>query len=152
MLTLFVSIWGVFGTLAITQWVKDAEEGKVSPKNIGSVFFCSALLLLLIGFLGWRTDYFKLEISIIFYMTMAGILLITSIDAKTAFSLASHDAIKDWMKWLISLLVVTYLLILCMEYPETKKEFEMMSIIIATHIITRNFKSITNAINRIWIR
>lgn len=152
MLTLFVSIWGVFSTLAITQWVKDAEEGKVSPKNIGSVFFFSALLLLLIGFLGWRTDYFKLEIGIIFYMTMAGILFIMSIDAKKASSHASLDKIKHWMKWLISLLVVTYLLILCMEYPETKQEFEMMFIVIATHTITRNFKSITNAINRIWVR
>lgn len=71
MLILFVAILGVFGTLAITQWVKDAEEGKVSPKNIGSVFFYSAILVLLMGFLGWRTDYFKLEICIIFYMTMA---------------------------------------------------------------------------------
>ena len=152
MLILFVSILGVFGTLAITQWVKDAEEGKVSPKNIGSVFFSCVPLLLLMGFLGWRTDYFKLEISIIFYMSMAGIFLITAIDAKTASSHASLDEIKDWMKWLISLLIVTYLLILYMEYPETKQEFQMMSIIIATHIIRRNFKSITNAINRIWIR
>lgn len=152
MLTLFVSMWGVFFTLAVAKWVKDAEEGKVSPKNIGSVFFYSALLLLLMGFLGWRTDYFKLEIGIIFYMTMASIFFIISIDAKKASSHASLDEIKDWMKWLISLLVGTYLLILYLEYPETKKEFEMMSIIIATHIITRNFKSITNAINRIWIR
>ena len=86
MLTLFVSIWGVFFTLAAAKWVKDAEEGKVSPKNISSVFFYSALLLLFIGFLGWRTDYFKLEICIIFYMTMASIFLITSIDAKKASS------------------------------------------------------------------
>ena len=148
MLILFVSILGVFGIVATTQWVKDAEEGKVSPKNIGSVFCLSALLLLLLWAAGWRTDFFKLEISIIFYMTIAIIFFIISIDAKTASSHASLDKIRDWLKWLISFLVGTYLLILYMEYPETKQEFQMMSIITATHIIKRNFKSITNAIHR----
>ena len=104
------------------------------------------------GFLGWRTDYFKLEIGIIFYVTMASIFFITAIDAKTASSHASLDEIKDWMKWLISLLVGTYLLILYMEYPETKQEFQILSIMTATSVIRRKFKSITNAINRISIR
>ena len=152
MLLLFVAILGVFGSVAIAQWVKDAEEGKVSLKNISTIFFQFAFLFLPLWFLGWRSDYFKLEISIIFYMTMAGIFFITAIEAKTASSHASLDEIKDWLKWLISLLVGTYLLILYMEYPETKKEFQMLSIVIATGIITRNFKSITNAINRISIR
>ena len=42
MLILFVAILGVFGTLAITQWVKDAEEGKVSLKTL--VLFSFILL------------------------------------------------------------------------------------------------------------
>ena len=148
MLIVFVSILGVFGNVAITQWVKDVEEGKVSPKNISIIFFQSAFLLLLLWFVGWRADYFKLDISIIFYTTMAGIFFITAIDAKTAASPASLDEIKDWLKWLIYLLVGTYLLILYMEYSETNQECQMLSIVIATRIIMRNFKSITNVINR----
>ena len=80
MLILFIQIFGIFITLVTAKWIKDVNAGKVSRNNISLGFISPIPVILLTTYLGWKTKYFKIDISIIFFLTMAIILLMTAKD------------------------------------------------------------------------
>ncbi len=136
-LILFIQILSIIPSLAAAKWIKDVNAGKVSRHNISLGFLIAFYGMLFTAYLGWKTNFFKIHISIIFCLTMASIFLITAIEANSSSSDYSLEESKVWLKWLLSLLVITYLIVLCFEYPKTKKELEMIIIPTATFVIAR---------------
>lgn len=137
MLLLFINIFGIFTSLATAKWIKNVNAGKVSRNKISLGFISPVPAILLITYLGWKTNYFKTDISIIFFLTFAILFLMTAIEASSSSSDYSLEESKIWMKWIIVLLVITYLIVLCIEYPKTKKQLEILIIPVVTFVISR---------------
>ena len=124
MLILLINLFGIFGCVVIANWIKKVRQGRVSRSNISFNFFILSLLIVEVMIFGIYTDYFKSETSPVFLAAMATIFLITAIDVKITPCQELIEEAKEWKKWLISLLTITYLITLLMDYSKQRKNLK----------------------------
>ena len=134
-LALFLQLYFVLLAVVIANWVKMANEGKVSPYNISRVFFAASPLPLFVCFL-------LPGISKIFYIMLACLSLITAISVRIDLTESRLESFKAWMRVLIICLVGTYLCILLMDYSNFKKEFERLIIALFTFVCAMYYPAI----------
>ena len=149
MINLFFQIWTIFTAGVIAHWLKKVEEGKVSRNKISLVFFVAFLVSAQATLLYYyKIPHFKLGISTIFYANVACICLMSAIIIKTTTSDELLEEYKAWMRWLISIFLITYLIALTMDYSNTKKVFERMLLAVVAFLFTRYYPSVMDNLNR----
>ena len=96
----------------------------------------------------FNKEFFKIEFSKVFYANVAFLFLMCAILIKNTPSDELLEEFKAWGRWIFSLFVITYLIVLSMEYPTTKKEFERVLLATVTFVLARYYPSVIGIINK----
>lgn len=113
-----ILVFSRLNKLVFARWLRDVEAKKVSSHKISLVLFSAIPLGICVTILAIKYDYFNVDFGIIYYVVVSGIFLIGGIDVRISSSV-EHDEALSWIRLLITLLTVTYLSVLVIEFPKT---------------------------------